>query len=105
MAPSNFKEPGSGQRGCQRWIIEDSWEGTKYVEARLIKSWQGVCGVYKLLEAPDGQYFFWTVLPAVEGRGALQRLVIFPDQETMAAELNLAVWHGPADEPAALSFH
>jgi hypothetical protein len=105
MAPSSFRSDFAAQPGCQRWIIEDSWDGTIYLEARLCCSWQGCCGSYKLLEGPDGQCYFWAVLPGGDGFGALQRLVSFQDQETMAAELDLTAWHGWTGPPTATLYH
>ncbi len=105
MAPSSFNQEVAGRPGFQRWIIEDSWDGTIYLEARLYLSWQGCCGSYKLLEGPDGQYYFWAVLPGSDGRGALQRLVSFQDQETMAAALDLTAWGGWDGQPAASLCH
>lgn len=92
MAPLNFSQDIGARPGFQPWIIEDSWDGTIYLEARLCCSWQGCCGFYKLLEGPDGQYYFWAVIPAADGFGARQRLVSFPDQESMMAALNFPGW-------------
>jgi hypothetical protein len=89
MAPSNFEASGAGEGEFQAWIIEDSWEGTIYLEARIIKMWQGLCGSNKILEDREGHFFWWTVLLAPEGEAALQRLVTFLDWDSMAAELGI----------------
>jgi hypothetical protein len=89
MAPSNFEKSGGEEREFQTWIIEDSWQGTIYLEARVIKLWQGLCGSNKILEDREGHFFWWTVLYAPEGELALQRLVTFWDWDSMAAELGI----------------
>ncbi len=89
MAQLNFREAEAGERGFQAWIIEDSWEGTIYLEARVIKAWQGLCGSNKLLEGREGHFYWWTVLFAPDGGLALQRLVTFLDWDSMAGELGI----------------
>lgn len=105
MAPLNSNQEVVGKPSFQRWIIEDSWDGTIYLEARLYLSWQGCCGSYKLLVGPDGRHYFWAVLPGSDGRGALQRLVSFQDQETMAAALDLPTWHDWTGQAAFSRLH
>ncbi|MGQ9920366.1 MAG: hypothetical protein ACUVRZ_03445 [Desulfobacca sp.] len=105
MAPSSFSSDASAPATYQNWIIEDSWEGTIYLIARLCRSWQGCCGSYKLLEGADGQYYFWAVVPANDGIGVRQRLVRFQDQETMAAALDLTAWGGWDSQMTATPYH
>ncbi len=92
MASLNSEEAALAGPGWQQWIIEDSWEGHKLVEARLLGSWQGLCGWYRLLEGVDGRCYFWLVLKTGATPGAWQRLVSFPDEATMRAALDLADW-------------
>ncbi|AEB09823.1 hypothetical protein [Desulfobacca acetoxidans] len=68
-------------------IIEDSWEGTIYLEAEVIKEWQGVCGGYKILRDPEGRMYWWGVFPAANGKGARQRLVSFLNRDEAAEAL------------------
>ena len=89
MARLNFKDTMAEERGFQAWIIEDSWEGTIYLEARVIKTWQGLCGSNKILEDREGHFYWWAVLFAPDGGGALQRLVTFLDWDRMATELGI----------------
>lgn len=90
MAPLNFEDTLNPGRGYQEWIIEDSWEGTIHLAARLVKTWQGLCGSHRLLEDREGRWYWWAVFFAPEGRGALQKVVSFPDWESLAAEMGLA---------------
>jgi hypothetical protein len=89
MEPLNFRENGVGEEDFQKWLIEDSWEGSIFLEARVIKTWQGLCGTNKLLEDREGRFFWWAVLYAPEGGLALQRIVSFLDWDSMAAELGI----------------
>lgn len=89
MAPLNFKDHGWSGGEFQPWIIEDSWEGSIYLEARVVRTWQGICGANTLLADREGRYYWWTVLPAAEGGRALQRVVTFLDWDHAAAELGL----------------
>lgn len=89
MAPSNFSHQSRPAADFQPLIIDDSWEGTIYLEARLIKSWQGLCGSNRLLEDRQGRFYWWTVLLAPEGGEALQRLVAFLDWDSMAEALGI----------------
>ncbi len=89
MARLNFNNDGDEGRGFQAWIIEDSWEGTIYLEARLVGTWQGLCGSNKILEDREGHFYWWVILVAPESERALQRLVTFLDWESIAAELGI----------------
>jgi hypothetical protein len=89
MARSNFKGGGTREKEFQPWIIEDSWEGTIYLEARVIKTWQGLCGNNKLLEDREGHFYWWAVLFSPDGGQALQRVVSFLDWDSMATELGI----------------
>lgn len=89
MARLNFSRGGSGESGFQNWIIEDSWEGTIHLEARVLKTWLGLCGHNKLLEDREGHLYWWAVLFAPDGGSALQRIVTFLDWDSMAAELGI----------------
>jgi hypothetical protein len=107
MAPLNFKENQSPtpEKDYQVWIIEDSWDGAVYLEARLVKTWQGLCGSHRLLEDRQGQWYWWAVFPAPEGRGALQKVVNFPDWESLAAELGLPEIIEPPSETGVGLYH
>ncbi len=89
MALSNSKRAGAGERDFQPLIIEDSWEGTIYLVARVIKTWQGVCGNNKLLEDREGRFYWWAVLFSTGGKQPLQRIVTFLDWDSIAAELGI----------------
>jgi hypothetical protein len=105
MARLNFKEAGTGGREFQAWIIEDSWEGTRYLEARLLRTWQGLCGSNKLLEDREGHFYWWVVFFSHEAGRALQRVVTFMDWDSMAAELGLKESWGPDLWIGASSLH
>ena len=105
MAPLNFKESGAREKEFQPWIIEDSWDGTIYLEARLIRTWQGLCGTNKLLEDREGHFFWWAVLFAPEGEVALQRIVTFLDWDSMAAELGITEMEGRVNRVMTCAFH
>ena len=94
MAPLNSSNTGAGGKEFQQWIIEDSWDGTMYLEARVVKTWRGVCGTNKLLEDREGHFFWWVILFAPEGDVALQRLVRFLDWDSMATELGITETQG-----------
>jgi hypothetical protein len=105
MAPLNFKETGAGEKEFQKWIIEDSWDGTIYLEARVIRTWQGLCGTNKLLEDREGHFFWWAVLFAPEGGLALQRIVTFLDWDSMAAELGITEMEGKKNRILTSALH
>lgn len=107
MAPSNFNSGlvPTQEQEYQVWIIEDSWEGAVYLEARLVKTWQGLCGSHRLLADREGQWYWWAVFFAPEGRGALQKVVNFPDWESLAAELGLPETEEPRLETAVGAYH
>ncbi len=105
MAPLNFKETGGGEKEFQKWIIEDSWEGTIFLEARLIRTWQGLCGTNKLLEDREGHFFWWVVFFAPEGGLALQRIVTFLDWDSMAAELGITEIEGKVNRILTSALH
>lgn len=105
MAPLNFKAAGAGEHAFQKWIIEDSWDGTIFLEARVVKTWQGVCGTNKLLEDREGHFFWWATLFTPEGEVALQRVVTFLDWDSMAAELGISEIEGPVDRLMPNVFH
>jgi hypothetical protein len=106
MAPLNFKCQGAGPRDFQALIIEDSWEGTIYLQARVIKTWQGLCGSNKLLEDREGRFYWWSVLSPPDGGQALQRVVSFLDWDSMAAELGITEsWGQDARVEMAGSIH
>lgn len=90
MAPSNFNRRQGWPDRFQSLIIEDSWEGTVHLEARLLRSWQGVCGSHRLLEDRAGHFYWWTVFFAPEGGSALQRLVRFLDWDSVAEALGIS---------------
>jgi hypothetical protein len=87
MAQLSFNDGWDEGGDFQRWIIEDSWEGTIYLEARLVDIWMGIFGTNKILEDREGHYYWWLILLAPERGGALQRIVTFLDWDSMAAEL------------------
>jgi hypothetical protein len=89
MARLNSNNGGDEGRGFQPWIIEDSWEGTIYLEARLVGTWQGLCGSNKILEDREGHFYWWVILVAPETGRALQRLVTFLDWDSIATELGI----------------
>ena len=105
MAPLNFKETGAGEKEFQQWIIEDSWDGTIFLEARVIRTWQGLCGTNKLLEDREGHFFWWAVLFAPEGGLALQRIVTFLDWDSMAAELGITEMEGKVNRILTSALH
>ncbi len=105
MAPLSSKQAAVAQSPWQRWLIEDTWDGHIQLEARLVKSWRGICGTYKVLEGVDGRYYFWAVLKTSDGPGVLQRLVSFPDAETMSLELDFGDWCSWADQAAVTWCH
>jgi hypothetical protein len=106
MARLNFKDTMAEERGFQTWIIEDSWEGTIYLEARVIRTWQGLCGSNKLLEDREGHFYWWAVLFAPGNEGALQRIVTFLDWDSMAAELGITEsWGQDVGVGASNSIH
>ncbi len=104
-APLNFKTSEAGEKEFQQWVIEDSWDGTIYLDARLLRTWQGLCGTNKLLEDRDGRFFWWAVLFAPEGGPALQKIVTFQDWETVAAELGIAETEGKAGRLLTVALH
>jgi hypothetical protein len=89
MARLNFEDAEAKEREFQAWIIEDSWEGSIYLEARVIRTWQGLCGSNKLLEDREGHYYWWAVLFAADGGRALQRVITFLDWDSVAEELGI----------------
>ena len=105
MARLNSKDAVTGKKEYQAWIIEDSWEGSFFVEARVIRAWQGLCGSNKLLEDREGRYYWWAVLFAPDGGRALQRIVTFLDWDSMAAELGITESWSQEIEEEANSFH
>lgn len=105
MAPSNFNDSGVRELEFQTWIIEDSWDGTISLEARVVRTWQGLCGTNKLLEDRDGRFFWWAVLFAPEGGLALQRIVSFLDWDSMAAELGITEIEGNANRELISALH
>jgi hypothetical protein len=90
MARLNSKKSLAAEKEFQPLIIEDSWEGSIYLEARLIRTWQGLCSSNKLLEDRDGHFYWWAVFYALEGGEPLQRLVSFLDWDSMATELGIS---------------
>ena len=105
MAQLNFKISHAAEKEFQQWIIEDSWEGNIFLEARLIKTWQGLCGSNKLLEDREGHFYWWAVFFAPEGGSPLQRIVTFLDWDSMAAELGIAEIEGKNTRILAGSIH
>jgi hypothetical protein len=105
MARLNFKDNEAGEKGFQAWIIEDSWEGSRYLEARVIKTWQGLCGSNKLLEGREGHFYWWAIFYAPDGGRALQRLVTFLDWDSMAAEMGITDSWSQEIEERVSSFH
>jgi hypothetical protein len=106
MARLNFKDAGVGASDFQALIIEDSWEGTVYLEARVIKNWQGLYGHNKLLEDREGRFYWWMVLFAPVGEQVLQRLVSFLDWDSMSAELGITEsWGQDTRAEAATYIH
>jgi hypothetical protein len=105
MARLNFKEAEAGGREFQAWIIEDSWEGSRYIEARLLRTWQGLCGSNKLLEDREGRFYWWVVFFTPEAGRALQRVVTFLDWDSLAAELGLQESSGTDVWMAVNSLH
>jgi hypothetical protein len=89
MAPLNSKRGGAGARDFEPLIIEDSWEGSIYLEARVVKTWQGISGNNKLLEDREGRFYWWAVFFSSDGGQALQRVVTFLDWDSMATELGI----------------
>ncbi|MBM4289581.1 MAG: hypothetical protein FJ135_15815 [Deltaproteobacteria bacterium] len=102
MAPSNT-EPAV-KRDFQPLIIEDAWDGTVYLEARVLKTWQGICGANKLLEDREGRYYWWAVLFGPEGGPGLQRVVTFLDWDSMAEALGITDSWGPDIRMAGSEF-
>jgi hypothetical protein len=105
MAPLNFKTSEAGEKEFQQWVIEDSWDGSIFLEARVVKSWQGLCGTNKLLEDREGHFYWWAVLYAPEGGLALQRIVTFLDWDSMAAELGITENEGRVDRIMTGTLH
>jgi hypothetical protein len=105
MAPLNFKASGAGEKEFQQWVIEDSWDGRIFLEARVVRTWQGLCGTNKLLEDREGHFYWWAVLYAPEGGLALQRLVTFLDWDSMAAELGITEIEGKPDRIMTCTLH
>jgi hypothetical protein len=101
MASLNSKAGSDHVGAWQSWIIEDSWRGMVSLQARLIKSWQGLCGSYRVLEDVEGHCYLWLVVPAQPGGAVRQRLVCFADADSLEAELDSLAW--PAWTPAAAS--
>jgi hypothetical protein len=105
MAQLNFKFPWNEDRGFQQWIIEDSWEGTIYLEARLLGTWMGICGSNKILEDREGRFYWWVVLVTPESGGTLQKVVTFLDWDSIAAELGITESWGQDYGMEAHSIH
>jgi hypothetical protein len=105
MAQLNFEDAEARERGFQTWIIEDSWEGSIYLEARVIRTWQGLCGSNKLLEDREGHYYWWAVLFAADGGRALQRVVTFLDWDSVADELGITESLGGKNVGIEAIFH
>lgn len=106
MAPSSFNNGRARtQRHYQTWIIEDSWEGVVHLEARLVKTWQGLCGSHRLLEDREGRWYWWAVFPSLEGENALQKVVTFADWDSLAAELGLPQTEGACLETGLNYYH
>jgi|GEM_PF-6012947 len=105
MASLNFKA-GSDYAGTwQSWIIEDSWCGMVSLQARLRKSWQGLCGSYKVLEDAEGQCYLWLVVPTLTGGSVRQRLISFADADSLEAELDSLAWQGWTEPAPDTSYH
>jgi hypothetical protein len=105
MARLNFNESREAEKEFQQWLIEDSWEGHIFLEARLIRTWQGLCGSNKLLEDREGHFYWWAVFFAPEGGEPLQRVVRFLDWDSMAAELGISENEGRDTRLFASSVH
>jgi hypothetical protein len=103
MAPLNFEDRGTGEREYQCWVIEDSWEGCIFLEARVIKAWQGLCGNNKLLEGRDGHFYWWAVL-FTPGQ-PLQRVITFLDWDSVVEEFGITESEEQGNIGMEVNFH